>query len=180
MVRVTDVEGEQVPDLVAVDASDPRDRLSMANTRLIAGRWNLAIGMGLFSMSGVRLFTVVADTVGMHNLAEATATPVQIEPAMVRKRRSPSPAARASTRRLPNSASTPTWSKRTPASDSFSATCTTPMGDAHTTERGPDRDYAELRAERSSFMVVSNCPQRHNNINGVRPTPLRIRLTAST
>ena len=38
----------------------------------------------------------------------------------------------------------------------------------------PPGSFVELRAERDTLAVLSNCPQVHNPCNGYNPTPIRV------
>jgi uncharacterized protein YcgI (DUF1989 family) len=39
--------------------------------------------------------------------------------------------------------------------------------------QGVASSYVDLRAERDTIAVISNCPQMHNPCNGYNPTPIR-------
>src|SRR5690606_33716516 len=68
VLRVTDLDGLQDADLVAFDAADPREHLSQGFTRANNDKADLAIGDHLFSILDKPMLTVVADTVGVHDL----------------------------------------------------------------------------------------------------------------
>lgn len=65
-LALTDMNGTQVPDLIAISRNDYREKLSMANTRQITARWSLELGMSLYSTSGNPMLRLVEDTVGVH------------------------------------------------------------------------------------------------------------------
>ncbi len=67
-LRVIDVEGSQVADLVAFDAANPAERFSQGFTRLNNDKAGVVAGDRLFSNLNNVLMTVRADTVGVHDM----------------------------------------------------------------------------------------------------------------
>jgi uncharacterized protein YcgI (DUF1989 family) len=68
VLRVIDIEGLQVADVVAFDATDPREHLSQGFTRANNDMATVKVGDKLFSNLNSPLLTVVEDTVGVHDL----------------------------------------------------------------------------------------------------------------
>lgn len=68
LLRVIDVEGEQVADLVAFGQPDRDVRLSTAETLDVAETLFITTGHGVYANTGVRLLSIVADDVGRHDL----------------------------------------------------------------------------------------------------------------
>ena len=66
-LRVIDVEGAQVADLMAVCAADPAERLSSGRTFDYNRSLFLSTGGVLYSNRSRPLFTIVADTAGRHD-----------------------------------------------------------------------------------------------------------------
>ena len=66
-LRIIDVEGKQVPDMVCFNLKDPAEKLSCNNSRLIQKRWKLTTGNVLYSDEGNEMLTIVDDTVGTHH-----------------------------------------------------------------------------------------------------------------
>src|SRR3990172_6487064 len=66
-LRIVDVEGNQVPDLVAFNIHDPRERMSTNNSRLVQKRWLLTTGDALYSDEGNVMLRITADTVGINH-----------------------------------------------------------------------------------------------------------------
>ena len=75
LVRIVDVEGKQVGDLVLLRAADPSDRLSVGNTRKMADSIYVTTGAVLWSTTYTRLARIEADTVGRHDLIASACTP---------------------------------------------------------------------------------------------------------
>jgi uncharacterized protein YcgI (DUF1989 family) len=66
VVRIIDVEGEQVADVVLTRVAESRDWLSCLNTKLLNGTERISAGHVLYSKQCVPLATIVADTVATH------------------------------------------------------------------------------------------------------------------
>jgi hypothetical protein len=75
LVRVVDVEGKQVGDLVLLGATDPTDRLSVGNTRKMANSIFVSTGAVLWSTTYRQLARIEADSVGRHDLIASACTP---------------------------------------------------------------------------------------------------------
>lgn len=74
-LRITDVEGQQVGDLVVFLAADSRERLSQGNTRKLNNTWLITTGHRLYSTRCRPLLTIVADDVGRHDLQSSACSP---------------------------------------------------------------------------------------------------------
>jgi uncharacterized protein YcgI (DUF1989 family) len=75
LVRVVDVEGEQVADLVAFSYPDRALRSSTDQTRDVARTLYISTGNSLYALSGEPMLTIVADDVGRHDLLYAWCRP---------------------------------------------------------------------------------------------------------
>jgi uncharacterized protein len=67
-LRIVDTEGSQVGDLMCFAKERPEERFSAGRTRQYLSRVRLQIGDQLISSSDRPLFTIVEDTVGVHDL----------------------------------------------------------------------------------------------------------------
>ena len=67
LLRVTDLEGEQVADLTAFNSSDRRESLSSGRTIDYANSIYLTTGNILYSNRSRPMFTILADDVGRHD-----------------------------------------------------------------------------------------------------------------
>ena len=74
VLRITDLEGTQVGDLVLFRANDPTDRFSAGNTRKMAGSIYVTTGATLWSTRYERLAELGEDTVGRHDLLASACT----------------------------------------------------------------------------------------------------------
>jgi uncharacterized protein YcgI (DUF1989 family) len=67
VLRIVDPEGEQVSDLFAFAAGDPRCYLSSGRSLDYAGKLYLTTGDKLYSNDSRVMFTILKDTVGRHD-----------------------------------------------------------------------------------------------------------------
>jgi uncharacterized protein YcgI (DUF1989 family) len=67
ILRVIDLLGEQVSDLFSFDAQDHDCRLSSGRSLDYAGRIYLTTGDILYANNSKPMFTIVEDTVGLHD-----------------------------------------------------------------------------------------------------------------
>jgi uncharacterized protein YcgI (DUF1989 family) len=67
-LRIIDVEGQQVGDLVCFKLDDPRLRFSAGRTRTINNRLRISVGDRLYSQSCEAMMRIEADTCGVHDL----------------------------------------------------------------------------------------------------------------
>src|SRR5579864_7882505 len=74
-VTITDLEGQQVIDFVALLAADYREYLSVAQTRSLLQRVSVQTGDTLLTNLGHPIADIVADTVGVHDLTYACCSP---------------------------------------------------------------------------------------------------------
>jgi uncharacterized protein YcgI (DUF1989 family) len=74
-IRVIDLEGKQVADLVAFNLADKKEKLSTAVTIDNNSSLNILIGDCLFSNQYNKLLKVVADTVKKHDLLYPACSP---------------------------------------------------------------------------------------------------------
>src|SRR5437660_96576 len=75
VVRITDVAGKQVGDLVLFRADDPSDRFSQANTRKLENTIHLGQGRTLWSTRCRPLARIELDTVGRHDILSSACSP---------------------------------------------------------------------------------------------------------
>ena len=68
ILRITDVEGQQVADLVCFNRHDPNEKLSVHVTMMDQGSIYMKQGRSLLSNHCNSLMTLVADTCGVHDL----------------------------------------------------------------------------------------------------------------
>lgn len=74
-LRVVDLEGEQVADLVAFSRAEPWERLSSGRSIDYAGRIYLTTGDLLYSNRSRPMFRIIADDVGRHDFLLTPCSP---------------------------------------------------------------------------------------------------------
>lgn len=170
-LRIVDVEGKQVPDLVCFNLHNKRERLSTNNSRLVQKRWLLTTGHALYSDEGSVMLRITDDTVGVHHASAGCCN----EAANFLRY-----GVHGTRNCLDNltMAATPmgVTTKEIPgAFCPFMKVIHYPDGRYEIEE--PDSragDYLDLTAEMDLFVAISNCPQEANPCNGFNPTPLRV------
>ena len=170
-LRIVDVEGKQVPDLVVFNLHDKRERLSTNNSRLVQKRWLLTTGNALYSDEGNVMLRITDDTVGIHHASAGCCN----EPANFLRY-----GIHGTQNCLDNltMASEPigVTKKEIPgAFCPFMKVIQYPDGRYEIEE--PDSragDYLDLTAEMDVWVAISNCPQENNPCNGFNPTPLQV------
>ena len=75
LLKVIDLEGEQVADLVAFNAEDVREALSSGRSLDYAGTVYLTTGHLLYSNRSRPLFTIIRDDVGRHDFLLTPCSP---------------------------------------------------------------------------------------------------------
>jgi hypothetical protein len=170
-LRIVDIEGKQVPDLVCFNLSNPSERLSTNNSRLVQKRWLLTTGHALYSDEGNPMLRIVDDTVGVHHASAGCCNDA-------------ANFLRYGERGQPNcldnlaAASAPIGLSKKDIPGAFCPFMKViqhPDGSYEIQQ--PDSrpgDHIDLRAEMDVFVAISNCPQDKNPCNGFHPTPLRI------
>lgn len=170
-LRIVDVEGKQVPDLVCFNLANPRERLSTNNSRLIQKHWLLTTGHALYSDEGNVMLRITDDTVGIHHASAGCcnefANFLRYGERGTRNCLDNMTLAAAplglTTKDIPG------------AFCPFMKVIQHPDGSYEIQE--PDSragDHIDLRAEMDLFVAISNCPQDKNPCNGFNPTPLQI------
>jgi hypothetical protein len=173
-LRIVDVEGKQVPDLVCFNLDDPRERLSTNNSRLVQKRWLLTTGHALYSDEGNPMLRIVGDTVGVHHAsagccndaADRLRYGVEGEPNCLDNLAAAVEPIGLTKKDIPG------------AFCPFMKVIQHPDG-AYEIQEPDSRagDHIDLQAEMDLFVAISNCPQERNPCNGFHATALRIVVT---
>jgi hypothetical protein len=171
VLRIVDIEGQQVADLVAFNANDLTDALSVGNSSNLNKRFMLREGDRLYSIVCHPLMTIA----GYSNTLSFSAGSMCSEEmnallygvSNTRNCRDNLALALAPwgiDRRSIPSAFCP-----------FMHVKVGPLGEMEILEPTSRRgDHYDLRAEMDLIVAVSNCPQERNPCNAFRPTPLGV------
>jgi urea carboxylase-associated protein 1 len=171
VVRIVDVEGQQVADFVCFNLHRLEEKFSPPNTLLINGTVRLTVGHALWSDEAGRMFTIVADTVGLHDVIAGACSRFTNE---VRYGVKDTPNCRDNLARVlaPRGLR---WKDVPYAFNIFMNVPIEPDGRVYNAEpRSRAGDFVDLRAEMDCLVAISNCPQVLNPCNAYRAKPLRV------
>jgi uncharacterized protein YcgI (DUF1989 family) len=172
VLRIVDVEGEQVADLIFYDPSNLRNVSSMTNTMLINGTWKITTGHTFYAKFGQRMATIVEDTVGTNVVIGGFCNPDLNEQRYG--------VAGTHSCRANLSASMAHYGLG-PAD--IEEGCWCPFMNVDYAPDGAVQihpplsragDHIDIRAEMDIVVAFSNCPSEHNPCNGWNPTALRV------
>ncbi|CAM4461963.1 hypothetical protein FHS16_003078 [Paenibacillus endophyticus] len=173
ILRVTDVEGEQVADLVAFLADDRSERLDPGVTMDVLHAMKVKVGDMLYSNKYRPILTIIADKVGQHDFINSACRPEMYEFSYDKPKH-------ASCYDNLNQALAPYG---IPAPDQhysfnlFMNTVIDPSGQI-SVERPLSKagDYIELRAELDLIIAISACPCSESACNGFICTPIEAEI----
>jgi uncharacterized protein YcgI (DUF1989 family) len=171
-LRITDIEGKQVADVVFFNANDVSERLSCNNTRVMLGRWLIGEGDPLFSDEANRMATITADRVGVHHLSGGCCNQgtnswrygVEQPNCLDNLTEAAAPFG-IGKKEIPG------------AFCVYMNVIAQPDGtwEIHEPHSVPG-DYIDIRADMDLIVAISNCPQERNPCNGFKATPLSIEI----
>jgi urea carboxylase-associated protein 1 len=169
VLRIVDVEGAQVADLICFRLDDHADKLSVHNTLLLNETIYITTGHALWSTQCTRMMTIVADTVGVHDLIAGSCSE---HTNAVRYGVRGTPSCRANFEQALEPYSIPL--REIPYS--FNVFMNVPVTRERTAIVEPiskPGDLIDLRADVDLLVAISNCPQQRNPCNAFNPTRLR-------
>jgi uncharacterized protein len=154
-LRIVDLWGNQAVDTLFFDAHDYANRYSAVDTIREQGSAYLTLGSRLLGLDCEPLVTIVGDTCGRHDTLGGACSQ---ESNVIR------------------------YGEHT---RHMHACRNTFLTEALAWGRGLDKrdlsanvnffmKYVELRADRDTLVLISNCPQLNNPCNGYDPTPVRL------
>jgi len=175
ILRVIDLEGKQVADLVALSTIDKGEKLSCIYSNLLNGTWKLTRGHTLYSNWARPIFSIVEDKVGLHYSGGGFCSE---EINFLRFKVQ-------STRNCADNLALAFKSYGIQRED-FNFDCCfnifmnltfQPDGTMKLQEPlSKPGDYIDLKGEMDCVIAISNCPQDRNPCNGFNPTPLQIKI----
>jgi len=170
-VRIVDLEGQQVADVVCFVKDDPAEKLSVHNTALIQGSLYIGSGHVLFSDRCRPLMRITADSCGRHDLIAGSCSEGT-------NRHRYGVAGTPNCRSNFEAALEPFGIPLKEIPYSFNVFMNVPvqpdgrMAIVEPTSKAGDT--IELRAEMDLIVAISNCPQERNPCNAFKPTSLRV------
>ena len=174
-LQITDMEGKQVAELIAFNVDDYEEMLSTSHTRAINNSIMLTKGMDLYSNRRNKMFNVVEDTVGRHDL---------LMPSCDRRRYQDDygladhPGCLEAFARELKAAGHDIPIERIPDPvNVFMNVGLRARGELEVREPLSERnDYVLLRALMNLVVGVSSCPQEQSAATGFNPTDILIRV----
>jgi uncharacterized protein YcgI (DUF1989 family) len=173
VLRIIDVEGQQVADMVMFGLYDFSDRVNSEFTMLLNQTYNPTEGAVIYSTSCNPMMTIIDDKVGRNYPGGAQCS----EP--LNKLRYGIPGTRNCRDNLTNALRP--WGIR----EQDLPGCFTPFmnvvhdqdgGSAIAEPSSSPGDFIDLRAETDMLVAISACPQERNPCNGWNPTSLDLRV----
>jgi urea carboxylase-associated protein 1 len=170
-VRVIDVEGQQVADLVCFRRQDRAEKLSVHNTALIQGSVYISTGHVLLSDRCRKLMTITADTCGRHDLLAGSCSEGTNR---VRYGVADTANCRSNFEQALKPFGIPL--KEIPYSFNIFMNVPIEANGAMSIQEPISKagDFIELRADDDLIVAISNCPQERNPCNAFKPTSLRV------
>lgn len=170
VVRIVDLEGQQVADFLCFNLDRLEEKLSPPNTLLLNGSILPKLGYGLFSDEAARMMTITADTCGVHDMIAGACSRFTNE-------------VRYGEKGLPNcrdnfaAALTP-WGiewKQIPYNINVFMNCPVEPDGTYGIELPESKagDYVDFTADMDVLVAMSNCPQERNKCNAFKLTPMR-------
>ncbi|GFN33998.1 DUF1989 domain-containing protein [Paenibacillus xylaniclasticus] len=175
VLRIVDLGGNQAVDVIFYDADNPEDHYSSVVTMEEEGRIFVTTGSSLLTESGKELLTIVADTVGYHDLWFGYCS-------------SQSNTVRYGHDKVHNHSCRDTYllqmakhnfglTKRDlpPNVNFFTKVPLTPEGGLKFVDGiSPKGSYVEVQAKRRTLVLMSVCSQLLNPCNDYNPTPVQL------
>jgi uncharacterized protein YcgI (DUF1989 family) len=175
MLRVVDVDGEQVADLVAFNAADLAEHFSQGFTRVNNDKAGVVVGDHLYSNLNNPVFTVACDTVGVHDMLFPPCSAFLYTHVFGVDRKT---GCREHLARVLE----PYGIGFADVTDPFNVFMNTAIGEngrmAIYTPRSAAGDHLDLRAEMDLVVAVSACAADVNACNGDGCTRIAVRVTS--
>jgi uncharacterized protein YcgI (DUF1989 family) len=172
-LRVVDLEGKQVVDLVAINTTNIGEKLSCAYSNLINGTWQLTKGHKLYSNQARPIFSITEDTVRLHYSGGGFCT-AEINYVRFQVENTPNCADNLTRAFKPYGIQRDDFGFDS-CFNIFMNLTYRPDGSMKLEEPlSRAGDYIDLKAEMDSIVAISNCPQDRNPCNAFNPTPIKI------
>jgi urea carboxylase-associated protein 1 len=170
VLRIIDVRGQQVADLVCFNTANLQEKLSTHNTISLNRQVFPRIGYGLYSDEASRLMTIIADTCGVHDMLAGACS------RFTNERRYGIPDTANCRDNL--AAALQPWGigwKDVPYNMNVFMNCPIGSDGSWSIEvpKSKPGDYIDFRAEMAVLTAFSNCPQINNACNAFQLKPLK-------
>ena len=171
VLRILDIEGQQVADLVCFNLHRLEEKLSPENTINLNQSIYPHVGYSLASDEAGKLMTIVADTCGTHDMLAGACSRFTNE---LRYREHDTPNCRDNL-----AAAVKPWGitwKQVPYNMNVFMNCPVEPDGTYAIQEPKSKagDYVDLQANMDVLVALSNCPQVRNPCNAYRLTPLMV------
>jgi uncharacterized protein YcgI (DUF1989 family) len=170
-LRITDLDGQQVADLICFARDDLSEKLSPNVSVMLKGNIYVSTGDLLYSVDARPLLRIGRDTVGRHDLLAGSCCR-----GLNRLRYGPAAESQANCRDNLAAAMAPYGVPLREIPYPFNVFMNVPVaadGDIAVAEPlSKSGDFVDLIAERDVVIAISNCPQERNACNGFAATRL--------
>jgi len=174
-LRVIDLEGKQVVDLVAINAHDKREKLSCIYSNVLNRTWSLKKGNVLYTNWAKPMLSITDDKVGVHFLGGGFCSG-KLNLKRYNLSNMPNCEDNLINAFLPHGISRSDFDFDS-CFNIFMNLTYEPDGSMKLEEPlSRPGDWIDLRAEMDCIMAISCCPQDQNPCNAFNPTPVRIQI----
>lgn len=178
-LRISQVEGEQVCDLISFNQAEPREQLSMFTSRAVQKNWRLTTPHTLYSNRTRPMWQIEVDTIGENYCGGGYCS------SHLNDQRSGLPDNTNCEDNLVAAVERfglDSWSFGPDTClNVFMTVAYEPDGLWDIREpKGKKDDYMVLRALMPQLVAISNCPQIINPVNNYSLKPLRVEILAAT
>jgi hypothetical protein len=174
-LRIIDIEGKQVADLVALSSDNKAEKLSCVYSNILNGTWKLTKGDRIYTNRANPIFLITEDKAGLHYSGGGFCSEeINYLRFKVRGTRNCADNLTAAFRPFGIGREDFDFDNcfNIFMNLTFQSDGSMRLGEPLS---GPG-DYIELTAEMNSIVAISNCPQDKNPCNAFRPTPLHIQV----
>ena len=171
VLRLIDIEGQQVADFLAFNLNRLEERLSPENTVTLNGHIFPKIGYTLFSDEAGKLMTIIEDTCGVHDMIAGACSRFTNE-------------YRYGVKDTPNcrdnfAAAVEPWGlgwKDVPYNMNVFMNCPVEPDGGFSIQEPKSKagDYIDFQADMDVLAAMSNCPQERNPCNAGTLKPMRV------
>jgi uncharacterized protein YcgI (DUF1989 family) len=170
-LRIVDLDGQQVADLICFDKANMADKISPSTTVMLKGNIHLTTGDIIYSVDAWPMLRITRDTVGCHDILAGSCCP-----GLNRLRYGPIAEHQPSCRENLAAVMAPYGVRISEIPYPFNVFMNVPVSPSGDIEViapvSKPGDSIDLRAERDLVVAISNCPQERNVCNGYQATRL--------
>lgn len=173
ILRIIDLEGQQVADVIFFNMNNPEERSSCICTTVVNDTWRITKGHWIASQKANKMLTIVEDKVGMHHFFGGYCNDDR-NYYWYKMRGTRNCRDNLTMAIAPYGLTGKDFNEDCCAS-LFMNLIPEPNGDFKIREPlSKPGDYIDLKAEMDIIGAISNCPQDRNPCNAFNPTPIKV------